>query len=212
METKPIETYTVRRQLSYYQSILNLKLSRSTNICAPSCVPCMRMIASLISSSVAGTETTPRLWLEATTTSLGTRNFHGNYEMQKTTPECLTETRARRWPWRLHEKLLNQRQCSNHERFELKNTNRSKNITVIYRCVPEAKGKRMKSQLIVWTSTRRFFTLPGIHRRTSSLSQLPTTSFCSKKTTNIHIYNITYFILSSNLLSRPWVSLFHHFL
>ena len=61
METKPIETYTVRRQLSYYQSILNLKLSRSTNICAPSCVPCMRMIASLISSSVAGTETTPRL-------------------------------------------------------------------------------------------------------------------------------------------------------
>lgn len=147
------------------------KHTQSTNICAPSCVPCMRMIASLISSSVAGTETTPRLWLEATTISSG----------------CLTETRARRWPWRLHEKLLNQRQCSNHER-----------------CVPEAKGKRMKSQLIVWTSTRRFFTLPGIHRRTSSLSQLPTTSFCSKKTTNSHIYNITYFILSSNLLSRPW--------
>ena len=173
----------------------------------------MRMIASLISSSVAGTETTPRLWLEATTISSGTRNFYENDEMQKNTPGCLTETRARRWPWRLHEKLLNQRQCSNHERYGLiKSQTEVEGIIVIYRCVPEAKGKRMKSQLIVWTSTRRFFTLPGIHRRTSSLSQLPTTSFCSKKTTNIHIYNITYFILSSNLLSRPWVSLFHHFL
>ena len=69
-----------------------------------------------------------------------------------------------------------------------------------------ARGKRMKSQLIVWTSTRRFCTLPGTPRRTSSLSQLPTTSFCSKRITNIHIYNITYFILSSNLLSQPQVS------
>ena len=59
----------------------------------------------------------------------------------------------------------------------------------------------MKSQLTVWTSTRRFSTRPGILRRTSSLSQLPTTSFCSKRITNIHPYNITYFILSSNLRS-----------
>lgn len=145
--------------------------TQSTNICAPNCVPCMKMIASSISLSVAGTETTPRLWLEATTTSSG----------------CLTETRARRWPWRHHGKSLNQRQCSNHER-----------------CVPGAKGKRMKSRLTVLTSTRRFSTRPGILRRTSSLSQLPTTSFCSKRITNIHPYNITYFILSSNLRSVRW--------
>ena len=43
-----------------YFNFQKIELSRSTNICALSCVPCMRMIASLISSSVAGTETTPR--------------------------------------------------------------------------------------------------------------------------------------------------------
>ena len=213
METKPIETYTVRRQLSYYQSILNLKLSRSTNICAPSCVPCMKMIASLISSSVAGTETTPRLWLEATTTSSGTsiflwkrwdaKKYSRMFDRNSRKEVTLEASREVAKP----KTMLKPRKVrSNKAQAEVKS------LIVIYRCVPEAKGKRMKSQLIVWTSTRRFFTLPGIHRRTSSLSQLPTTSFCSKKTTNIHIYNITYFILSSNLLSRPRVSLFHHFL
>ena len=58
----------------------------------------------------------------------------------------------------------------------------------VTRCVLVERGKKMKSQLTVWTSIRRSFTLPGILRRTSSLWPPPTTCSCSRRTTNnIHI-------------------------
>lgn len=122
------------------------------SISGPNCVPCTRTIASLISLNADGTEQTPPSWQEVTTTF----------------SECSIAIRGRKWHWKHREKLLNQRQCSNHAR-----------------CAPGASGRRTKSPWTVWTSTRRSSTRPGIRRRTSSRWQLPTISFCFKRITNI---------------------------
>ena len=84
---------------------------------------------------------------------------------------CLTEAPARKWRWRHLERLPSQRRCSNPERL--------RGLTVIAiilqsdiyllfsqmsRCAPVERGKRTKSPSTASTSTRRFFTQPGILR------------------------------------------------
>ena len=165
--------------------------SPCTSTCAPSCAASMRTTASSTSSSAAGMGPTLRSWPAATTISSGgcwtwRSSFHlGSppkisvwmpFNSDKSalmffSAGCLIEAPARKWRWRLLERLPSQRRCSNPERLgvllKIAVTPQS-DIYLIFsqmrRCAPVERGKRTKSPSTASTSTRRFFTQPGILR------------------------------------------------
>ena len=84
---------------------------------------------------------------------------------------CLTEAPARKWRWRHLERLPSQRRCSNPERLRVLiviGIIPQSDIYLLFsqmsRCAPVERGKRTKSPSTASTSTRRFFTQPGILR------------------------------------------------
>ena len=56
----------------------------------------------------------------------------------------------------------------------------SRKCLILLRCALAGRGKRTRSLWIAWTSTRRSFTLPGIHRFLSNQKSLTRTFFFRK--------------------------------
>ena len=84
---------------------------------------------------------------------------------------CLIEAPARKWRWRLLERLPSQRRCSNPERSRVlikiavvPQSDIHLSSSQMCRCALVERGKRTKSPSTASTSTRRFFTQPGILR------------------------------------------------